>query len=327
MKSFPHLPVRPHGANGLVAFVVSCAFAFLWFQMEPIATTIGAIGAESPPKISEAGAEFGSNQIHYLANDVAIVDGTSPNVDQAKPALLGRDALLEGDRLLAECEAQLEITAGYSATLVKQERIDNALGDVEVIQLRMMHHPKKIALKWVEGRELGQRVVYAQGENGGDMLVRKATGWQARLGILSIAPGGNLALKASRYPVTKSGLLELVKTIREHRAKDLLRKVGVAAKLFPTRTMDGCNVHCLMIEYESPQLAPDENQEYRKALIYIDKQSKFPICVHCYGWPDKIPGSNPAKLDETTLLESYAYKNINLRADISDDEFSKIALR
>ena len=37
----------------------------------------------------------------------------------------------------------------------------------------------------------------------------------------------------------------------------------------------GREVLCLAIEYESPKLAPDDRHEYRKALIYIDRQSKL----------------------------------------------------
>ena len=38
-------------------------------------------------------------------------------------------------------------------------------------------------------------------------------------------------------------------------------------------------------------------------------------------WPDKIQGANPEKLDQTTLLELYAYKDIDLAPRISQEEF------
>ncbi|MBC8064380.1 MAG: DUF1571 domain-containing protein [Chlorobia bacterium] len=299
--------------------------AFLYSETQPTTAGIDPVKSESQREIADLEKESVDDRILGAASGAALLDAPSPSVDQETPKLLGKEALLESDRLMAESEARLENTPAYSATLVKQERIDRSLGDVEVIQLRMLHHPTKIALKWEEGAEAGQRLVYAQGENGGNMLVRKTKGLEARLGVLSLAPNGYLALKASRYPVTKLGLLELTRTIRQHRAKDLERKSGVTAKLL-SQQLDGREVLCLAIEYESQKLAPDDRHEYRKALIYIDRQSKLPVRVHCYGWPEKISGSNSERLDQTTLLESYAYKNINLEADLSSDDFSKTRL-
>ena len=325
MKTLPHLRMNPYGANALGALVVSCAFGFLYFETQPTTAGSDPVVAESPRETAAIEKESDANPNREATSYAAAPDARSTSSDQETPNLLGKAALLESDRLMAESETRLENTPAYSATLVKQERIDKSLGDVEVIQLRMLLHPKKIALKWEEGAVAGQRLVYAQGENGGNMLVRKTTGLEAHLGVLSLAPNGYLALKASRYPVTQLGLLELTRTIRKHRAKDLERKSGVAAKLV-SQQLDGREVLCLAVEYASQKLAPDDHHEYRKALIYIDSQSKLPVCVHCYGWPEKISGANSERLDQTTLLESYAYKNINLEADFSNDDFSKTKL-
>ncbi len=325
MKTFPHLRMNPYGANALGAFVVSCALGFLYCESQPTTAGSNPVVPESPQEIAAIQTESDGDSNRERTSYATAPAARSTSSDQETPNLLGKEALREGDRLMAESEVRLEHTPAYSATLVKQERIDNSLGDVEVIQLRMLQHPKKIALKWEEGAEAGQRVVYAQGENGGNMLVRKTTGIEAHLGILSLAPNGYLALKASRYPVTQLGLLELTRTIRQHRAKDLERKSGVTAKLV-SQQLDGCDVLCLAIEYENSKLAPDDRHEYRKALIYIDSQSKLPVRVHCYGWPEKISGANSERLDQTTLLESYAYKNIKLNADLSSDDFSKTKL-
>ena len=325
MKTLSHLRMNPHGANALAAIVVSCALGFLYSETQPTTAGSDPLVAESPRALAEIEKEPDDDRNREATSYTAAAATRSTGSDQEMPSLQGKEALLESDRLMVESEARLENTPAYSATLVKQERIDNSLGDVEVIQLRMLHHPKKIALKWEEGTEAGQRVVYAQGENSGNMLVRKTTGLEAHLGILSLAPNGYLALKASRYPVTQLGLLELTRTIRKHRAKDLERKSGVAAKLV-SQQLDGREVLCLAIEYESQKLAPDDRHEYRKALIYIDSQSKLPVRVHCYGWPEKISGANSERLDQTTLLESYAYKHINLKADLSSDDFSKMKL-
>ena len=159
------------------------------------------------------------------------------------------------------------------------------------------------------------------------MLVRKQKGFEARLGVISLNPNGALALKYSRYPVTQVGLLRFTRIIREQRAKDLLVESGVTAKMLERQQIDGREAICFAIEYDSPKVASDPNQEYRKTLIYIDAQSKLPICVRCYGWPEKIRGADPDKLDQTTLLELYAYTNIDFEAQVQLEDFTRAKLQ
>jgi hypothetical protein len=56
-------------------------------------------------------------------------------------------------------------------------------------------------------------------------------------------------------------------------------------------------------------------------MHYFDSETGLPILVKSYGWPDAVPGSDPARLDETTLVEQYAYTNIRLNAGLADREF------
>jgi uncharacterized protein DUF1571 len=324
-----HLRRNPHGHNTLGSVVVSCALGLLYFHAQP--TTAGTDpGQSNSEKLLENAATLLADDATSGDDDDAGVSGDKSETTVAAhdtPKLTGKEALLESDRILAEAQLSLEKTSGYSATFIKQERIGDALTDLQVIQLRLYHQPMRVLMKWEGGKDSGQRVLFADGENDGEMLVRKMTGIESRLGVIALNPSGAIALKYSRYPVTKVGLLELVKITRQHRAKDLKAESGVTATMLERQKFDGRECLCFVIEYAKPEASPDDKQEYRKTTIYIDSKTKLPICVRCYGWPDKVRGADPQMLDQTTLLEFYAYQKIDLEAQVKLDDFSQTKLQ
>ena len=313
-----HLRKNPQGQNTLGSFVVLFAIGFLYFQTQPITAGTDPAPANSDELLADVKTMFGDES---ASPNVKAVDGTTAFVANDKPTLTGKEALQEIVKILADTEAKLEKISAYSAKFIKQERLGASLTEIQVIQFRMFHSPKRISMKWEGGQDAGQRVVFVDGENNGDMLVRKQKGFEARLGVIPLDPAGSLALKHSRYPVTKAGLLELTKVIREQRILDLQHESGITAKMLERQQLDGREVILFTIDYENQKLSPDPKHEYRKTLIYIDATTKFPVCVRTFGWPDKIHGANPEKLDQTTLLELYAYKDIDLAPRISQEEF------
>lgn len=330
VRKLPHVARRmrhsPHRHNVLGSLVVAFALGFLYFHAQPTTAGTDPVSADGNEAIADVEKEFGEGS-----------SGTESNASEGKsqtsvasndtPALTGREALLESDRILGEAEAKLEKVPSYTAKFVKQERIGGSLTEMQVIQVRLFHQPKKVSMKWEGGKDAGQRVIYAEGENDGDMLVRKLTGLEARLGVISLNPSGALAMKHSRYPVTKAGLLELTKITRLHRQADLKVESGVSAKMLERQKLDGRECLLFVVEYAKPELSPDERKEYRKSLVYVDSQTKLPTCVRCYGWPDKVEGADPQKLDQTTLLELYAYKNVDFDAQVQVEDFSRARLQ
>ncbi|MBC7821693.1 MAG: DUF1571 domain-containing protein [Planctomycetaceae bacterium] len=327
VRKFPHVARRmrhsPHRHNALGSLVVVVALSFLYFHAQPTTAGTDPVSPNSQQTIAGIGQDFG---VESAGNTPAATEAKAATANDT-PILTGKEALTESERILAEAEAKLEKIPAYTATFVKQERIGDSLTDLQIIQLRLFHQPKKLFMKWEGGKNAGQRVIYAEGENDGDMLVRMLTGIEARLGVISLNPTGALAMKHSRYPVTKAGLLELTKITRQHRQTDLKAVSGVSAKLLEHQKIDNRDCLCLVIEYAKPEFSPDEKKEYRKSLIYIDSQTKLPICVRCYGWLEKVAGADPKKLDQTTLLELYAYRNIDFEAQVQADDFAKARLQ
>ena len=324
VRQLPHVVRRfrrsAHRHNVLGSCVVSLAIGYLYIHAQPTTAGTDPVSANHGQAIAEVEQEFngaGSGNAKS-ATTVAASD---------TPKLTGKEALAEFDRILGEAETKLEKISAYAATFVKQERIGDALTELQVIQLRVHHNPKRVSMKWEGGNDAGQRVIYADGENDGDMLVRKLTGIEARLGVISLNPAGMLALKHSRHPITKAGLLEMTRITRKYRQADLKHEMGVSAKLLEHQKLNGRDCLCLVIDYAKPEFACDEKKEYRKSVVYVDSETKLPCCVRCYGWPDKVADADLKKLDQTTLLELYAYKNIDFDAQVQADDFSRARLQ
>ena len=330
VRSLPHVVRRfrksVHRHNVLGSIVVVMAFGFLYVHAQPTTAGTDPISVNGSQAIAEVEQEFNgpASGVGGAGADARSAASVAAN---DTPTLIGKEAIVEFDRVLGHAETQLANVPAYAATFVKQERIGDALTELQVIQLRIHQSPKRVSMKWEGGKDAGQRVIYAEGENDGDMLVRKLTGIEARLGVIALNPTGTLAMKHSRHPITKAGLLEMVRITRQYRQSDLTHETGVSAKLLEHQKLNGRDCLCLVIEYAKPEFAPDEKKEYRKSMIYMDTQNKLPACVRCYGWPDKVSGSDPQKLDQTTLLELYAYKNIDLEAQVQADDFSRARLQ
>ena len=303
------------------SLVVAFAVGFLYVHTQPTTAGTDPLTSNGGEAIADVEKEFSNPSSDKDS------DAKSAIASNGTPTMTGKEALAEAARLLSDAEARLEKVPTYSATFVKQERIKDALTELQVIQVRLGHQPLRISMKWEGGKDAGQRVIYAEGENDGNMLVRKLTGIEARLGVISLNPTGSLAMKHSRYPVTKAGLLELAKITRQHRQADLKLEAGVTAKLLDHQKLNGRDCQCLVVEYAKPEFAPDEKKEYRKTLVYFDSETKLPICVRCYGWPEKIADADPQKLDQTTLLELYAYKSIDFEAQVLNDDFNRARLQ
>ena len=330
VRSLPHAVRRfsqsAHRHNVLGSIVVVLAFGYLYIHAQPTTAGTDPISASGSQAIAEVEQEYNAPGSGVVGVEAGTKSAASVAASDT-PTLIGKEAIVEFDRVLGDAETQLANVPAYAATFVKQERIGDALTELQVIQLRIHQKPKRVSMKWEGGKDAGQRVIYAEGENDGDMLVRKLSGIEARLGIISLNPTGVLAMKHSRHPITRAGLLEMVRITRQYRQSDLKHESGVSAKLLEHQKLNGRDCLCLVIEYAKPEFAPDEKKEYRKSMIYMDTQTKLPACVRCYGWPERVSGADPQKLDQTTLLELYAYKNIDLEAQVQADDFSRARLQ
>jgi hypothetical protein len=208
----------------------------------------------------------------------------------------------------------------YTATFVKQERIDGALQDLQTIQLKLRHKPFSVYMKWLQGGDEGRQVLFVQGESDEKLQIRLG-GIKSRLPVLHLEPTGARAMLESRHPITEMGLLELASRVHKYRSRDCSLKRGVRWEMLPDQKYFDRDCDCWIVEYDGPEVEPI----YRKMITYVDKELALPISVRNYGWPDEgVETSDAAALDEATLIEYYGYTEIRFETRVSDADFGKL---
>ena len=212
----------------------------------------------------------------------------------------------------------LKQTPDYTAQFTKQELVHEELSDEQSIYMKVRHEPFSVYMKWITG-ERGREILYVDGDNEGEILVRSG-GWKQRLGTMSIAPDGTLAMRESRYPVTKAGILELALMMQEFHQQDLATSNFTRCEQLADQTFDGRNCLCFLIEYNDAQGSPT----YRKSVSLIDKEWSIPLYIKNYGWPaPDVAGTPGDALDEATLIEFYSFAEVKFRQQLVNRDFDR----
>lgn len=112
----------------------------------------------------------------------------------------------------------------YSAVMVKQERINGKLNDMEFMHAKIRNEPFSVYLRFLAPKGIRDReVIYIAGQNDGNLIAHESPN-RGLIGILaqtklvgstSLAPTSTLAMIGNRYPITEIGLLNLTKRLIE----------------------------------------------------------------------------------------------------------------
>ena len=205
----------------------------------------------------------------------------------------------------------------YTATLVKQERVNNKLLDVEyaMCKIRREHEvdgkkvPFSVYLKFLKPRAIaGREVIYVKGENDGKIVAHEA----GILGRVSakLKPDSMLAMRGQRYPITEIGIETLVKRMIEKGERD--REHGNCEIEF-NRAVDFEGASCTLIT-----ITHDKYQEpfdFHIAKIYINDDTNLPIGYEGYDFPAEEGG-------EPQLMERYYYRNMKINVGLTDEDFN-----
>jgi hypothetical protein len=272
--------------------------------------------AMAVPEVQQAAVEQASAQQPGAESTGDSPATGSPELHTDDPTTLhGIWALKMTSALLEKGCTQFQKIPDYTATMLKQERIGGALGEVQTIGLKVRHDPFSIYMKWHTG-DRGRQLIYVQGQNDGNLLVQPG-GIRGRLtGVLNLEPTGNLAMSESRYPITKAGLLELARTILHFQHLDLQRASGFRCQLQDNHTFAERPCWLYVIDYDTPEV----NSLYRKSLIYLDKELSMPTCVKNWTWAKDVDAS---KIDEETLIEFYAYTELQFDQALDSAHFDQ----
>jgi hypothetical protein len=276
---------------------------------------------ETNPKTPLGLAPLASNQVLNSVTQLALA---FPERAAAPTVVRSIDDL--NSQILREHFARLKAgrerfrrMPGYTATLVKQERIGASLTDETSFAVKVRHEPFSVFMRWESGDDTGKEVLYVDGKDDGELLVHLG-GLKGRiLPAFKVDPFGSLALRKSRYPITKLGILALADTLIERRELEMRQKIRVQVEQKPDGECAGrpCSV------YVFEDAAREQSPVYRKSVQYIDREWNVPLRVANYNWPEPGQHLEGAALDEATLIEYYMYSEIVADARLTDADFDR----
>ncbi len=229
--------------------------------------------------------------------------------------LNAEEALRKKVELLQQGLELLKTRGSYSAEMAKQEVVGGELLEEHRISLKCRQQPFSVYLLWHTG-DPGREVLYIEGENQGRLLGHDG-GWKARLPALSLSPDSSLAMRDSRYPVTKVGLAGLSEIMIAVHQEDLQTENYSSCDYQPHATFNGRDCHAFITVYKTRETSP----EYRKSVTLIDREWSVPLSSQHYEWPQRDIEGSADELDAATLIESYQYTEIDFDRPLSDDDF------
>lgn len=261
--------------------------------------------------VSQGNAQQPNGQHSTSVNSEPMASG-APDSGLA-PAWTGeptKHPLAAALRWAEEALPRMEQLDGYTATLIKRERIDGQLRPRESLAIKVRHKPFSIYAKFLGPRVIkGQEALYIDGANHGKMWAH-GVGIRALTGAVSLDPAGPVAMQGERYPLTQIGILNLTKRLIEVVQSDI--KYGeCTVKLTEHAKINGRQCRCLEVVHPRPR----SNFGFHIARVFIDEKLNIPIRYECYSWP-KGGDDNPP------LIEEYTYLDVKLNAGLTDADFN-----
>lgn len=295
--------------NLIAILVAAGAFGFVYVNVDPTTAGSNPAGALELLDAELCPPAPPMPETMTQANNGQSIAQQSPDV------LTGRWALLMQKMILEQGKATFGQVPDYTATLHKQERLGSTLGDVQTVKVKLRHAPFSVYMKWMT-YDKGRELIFVEGENDGNMLVQPG-GWKGRLtGTLSLEPTGRMAMSESRHPPSEAGLVRLADTLLKYNRQNLKSNRGWTCEMHDNQKFQGRDCYLFITIYDSP----DVSETYRKSIQYVDKELSLPIVVKNYGWDSE---ADLAKLDESTLIESYTWTDIRVDQRLANSDFDK----
>jgi hypothetical protein len=277
------LAAVPLGALGLSLLLTP--------PLEPPAAAARPLPPPEPEKVERADARS-----HALAWPESRLEGHA-----------AKELLLE---VLLAAQERLEAVEGYTARLIRRERIKGRLGPQQVMDIKVRHRPFAVYMKFINP-EPGKEAVYCEGRYDNHVMAHAGGLSRALIPRVKVPPDSPIALAGNRRPITDAGLLNLTRRLVGYRRLDLVEDDAFTV-LDRVTGEDGRT--WLRSVHDHANRTPD--RPFTHVEVLYDPDTKLPHRIDCYEWPDASnPGAGPR------LAESYHYDDLVLDAPLTDLDF------
>ena len=262
------------------------------------------------PRVAANTPDVNANN-RSVTGDASVAEAMT--VPEAVPHPLDRAITIAQDGLVNMRSNVMD----YTALMVKRERVNGKLGDVEYMRIKVRNEretatgqaPLSIYMSFLKPKAVkGREVIWVKGHNDGKLMVHEGSGIGG-LKTFHLDPTGWLAMKGNRYPISEAGMENLIVRLIEKASRD--RAAGDCVVNY----REGAKINgrsCSLIEViHAEERAP---YEFHKAQVFIDDELQLPVRYASYGWPTQ-PGGKPV------LMEEYTYVDVELNVGLTDDDF------
>lgn len=214
---------------------------------------------------------------------------------------------IEFNRRLCIASDEAEKLGGYTAILEMQEEINGELRSTDTIGTKFRRQPFSVYMHW-NGND--QEALFVDGQNNNRMFVKPTRALMVIRRVWNLEPGGAMAMRTSRYPITDSGVERLtVRVVEFYKARvDQLK--NLKCKVSSAKVGDR-NVDVFELSFDDTSANP----LYCRCRVSFDKATHLLIAVENFDW----------NADRSTmrLIEKYAYLSINPNVDLTSGDFDR----
>jgi len=150
--------------------------------------------------------------------------------------LLGNDQSQAVLTLLNQMQSSYAQVEDYAAVFHKQERVEGKLLPEETILLKFQK-PLKVYMKWIKDPHRDREALYVEGKDDNKMIAHE--GGILGFTTLPLDPGGSIAMRGNRHPITDVGFGHLIdglgKDLQTAMAHDELEIIRIGEESFNNR--------------------------------------------------------------------------------------------
>ncbi|MBI9092854.1 MAG: DUF1571 domain-containing protein [Desulfobacterium sp.] len=209
--------------------------------------------------------------IHLITVFCVTVIAVLPGVASELPRRLSDPESLS--RTLLE---QYGTIRDYTAVMVKQERIDGKLNDIETIELKF-RKPGDIYMKWVGEPNNGQELIYRPGRNGNKIIAHAGGFWSFLTG--KMAPMSNMAMKNQHHPIMAAGVGATTKIVLKDLKKGIKNK-DISPRYMGVVDLGGEKAHHFETLFPNPAKDASLTHRAKEGETLWDLADRYDIAMY-----------------------------------------------
>ena len=216
------------------------------------------------------------------------------------------DAFTRMRASLATAKLRARELTSYTAILEMQEEVNGTLREMDSIQFKLRQQPFSVYMRWTATE---QEALFVRGRNEDRLLAKPANGLASLKRLWRLDPDSRIAKQACRYPITESGIENLVNRVHEFYAARDDWSSAVNCSVSKLNEADHVvTEYCL--QFRDKSVSP----EYLKSHLSFDEATGLLVVVENFGWTED---------ESSRVVEHYAYRKIDQAAGLSDSDFDE----